>query len=124
MYIKYELNRAKNGEVFNREMIEWVLETDRDLIELDDRLNYLLAQHISNIEEVKKYGTGYIGSMKIVGLVINDNDYVGDLDEEAFKSYLSSTGMIGPDVIEWNRELGPSKEKSDESKETDSNDNE
>ena len=45
MYIKYELNRAKNGEVFNREMIEWVLETDRDLVELDDRLNYLLAQH-------------------------------------------------------------------------------
>lgn len=103
MYIKYELNRAKNGEVFNREMIEWVLETDRDLVELDDRLNYLLAQHISNVEEVKKYGTGYIGSMKIVGLVINDNDYVGGLNEEAFKGYLSSSEMIGPDVIEWNR---------------------
>lgn len=103
MYIKYELNRAKNGEVFNREMIEWVLETDRDLVELDDRLNYLLAQHISNLEEVKKYGTGYIGSMKIVGLVITDKDYVGGLNEEAFKGYLSSSAIIGPDIIEWER---------------------
>lgn len=105
MYIKYELYRAKNQELFNAEMIEWVLETDKDLVELDDRLNYLLAQHISNLEEVKKYGTGYIGKMKIVGLVINDNDYVGDLTEEAFKGYLANSGIVGPDVIEWNRTI-------------------
>ena len=47
MYIKYELNRAKNGEVFNREMIEWVLETDRDLVELDDINSFELCGSIS-----------------------------------------------------------------------------
>ena len=47
MYIKYELYRAKNQELFNAEMIEWVLEDDKDLIEIDRRIRDVLTQHIS-----------------------------------------------------------------------------
>ena len=62
MYIKYELYRAKNQELFNAEMIEWVLETDKDLIEIDKRMRDVLMQHIQNLPEVKKFGTAYIRS--------------------------------------------------------------
>ena len=36
MYIKYELYRVKDQGLFNAEMIEWVLQEDKDLIEIND----------------------------------------------------------------------------------------
>ena len=33
MYIKYELYRVKDQGLFNAEMIEWVLQEDKDLME-------------------------------------------------------------------------------------------
>lgn len=103
MYIKYELYRAKNQELFNAEMIEWVLEKDEDIIELPERMTYLLTQHIQSLPEVQKYGTGYIGRMKLAGIEINDNDYTSELDEERFREYIKGLDtMNGVDIV-WNK---------------------
>lgn len=103
MYIKYELYRAKNQEMFNAEMIEWVLETDKDLIEIDRRIRDVLTQHISQLDEVKKYGVAYIGRMKIVGIEINDNDNLGGLNEGEFRKYMSNPDVMPYLDIVWNK---------------------
>ena len=54
MYIKYELYRTKNQELFNSGAIEWVLKTDKDLIEIDRRIFEVLTYHISELPEIKK----------------------------------------------------------------------
>ena len=88
MYIKYELYRSKNNKLFNAEMIEWVLETDKDLIEIDRRIIGVLTQHISTLPEIQKYGTAYLGRTKIVGIEINDNDNLGGISEQQFRDYI------------------------------------
>ena len=103
MYIKYELYRAKNQELFNAEMIEWVLTEDKDLIEIDKRMRDVLAQHISNLPEVQKYGTAYIGRMNIAGIEINDNDYLGGLTEEEFRKYMPNPEVMPYLDIKWNK---------------------
>lgn len=103
MYIKYELYRAKNQELFNAEMIEWVLTEDKDLIEIDKRMRDVLAQHISNLPEVQKYGTAYIGRMNIAGIEINDNDYLGGLTEEEFRKYMANPEVMPYLDIKWNK---------------------
>lgn len=103
MYIKFELYRAKNGELFDQEMIEWPLVNDKDLIELDDRLKWLLTQHIQSLPIIKKYGIAYVGEMKIVGIEINDNDDLGGLDEEQFRKYILE---IMPYMdVKWNKTI-------------------
>lgn len=106
MYIKYELYRAKNQELFNAEMIEWVLSEDKDLIEIDKRMRDVLAQHISSLPEIQKYGTAYIGSMKIAGIEINDNDNLGGLTEEEFRKYMSNPDVMPYLDIVWNKSNG------------------
>lgn len=103
MYIKYELYRAKNQELFNAEMIEWVLQEDKDLIEIDKRMRDVLAQHISNLPEIQKYGTAYIGRMKIAGIEINNNDYLGGLTEEEFRKYMANPEVMPYLDIKWNK---------------------
>ena len=103
MYIKYELYRAKNQELFNAEMIEWVLTEDKDLIEIDKRTRDVLAQHISNLPEVQKYGTAYICRMNIAGNEINDNDYLGGLTEEEFRKYMANPEVMPYLDIKWNK---------------------
>ena len=103
MYIKYELYRAKNNELFNAEMIEWVLTEDKDLIEIDRRIRDVLAQHIQQLPEVKNYGTAYIGNMKIVGIEINDNDDLGGLSEEEFRKYMKDPDVMPYLNIVWNK---------------------
>lgn len=103
MYIKYELYRSKNNEMFNAEMIEWVLKEDRDLIEIDRRIRDVLATHISQLSEVKKYGTAYIGSMKIIGIEINNNDDLGGLTEKEFRSYMGNENVMPLLDIKWNK---------------------
>lgn len=103
MYIKYELYRAKNGELFNAEMIEWVLEKDEDIVELPERITYLLSQHIQNLPEIQKYGIAYVGRMKLAGIEINDNDYTSELDKEHFTAYIRNLDtMNGVDIV-WNK---------------------
>ena len=103
MYIKYELYRAKNQELFNAEMIEWILNEDKDLIEIDRTMRDVLAQHISNLPEVQKYGTAYIGRMNIAGIEINDNDYLGGLTEEEFRKYMANPEVMPYLDIKWNK---------------------
>lgn len=103
MYIKFELYRAKNGELFDQEMIEWPLQTDEDIVEITERVNTVLAQHLQTIPQVQKYGTAYIGRMKIAGIEINDNDYTCELDEQAFKDYVHNESVWpGVDIV-WNK---------------------
>ena len=101
MYIKYEMFRSKNNEMFNSEMVEIVLRDDKDLIAIDDIISGVMKYHIQQLPEIKKYGTGYIGSVKLISIVINDNDYVSDLNEEAFKGYIANINQNL--IVEWNR---------------------
>ena len=101
MYIKYELFRSKNNEMFNSGMVEIVLRDDKDLIAIDDIISGVMKYHIQQLPEINKYGTGYIGSVKLISIVVNDNDYVSDLNEEAFKGYMAN---INQNItVEWNR---------------------
>lgn len=104
MYISYNLKRAKNNEIFNRETIEWKLETDEDIIELDDRINILLAKHISNLPVIKRYGIGYVGFMEVTGVIINKDDYTCELDEKHFIDYLKNSNILLNVPIFWNKE--------------------
>lgn len=88
MLIKYILYRAKNNEVFNQEAIKWNLERDEDILDLDARLQYVLTQHISNLPEIQKYGSAYVGKMEIVSVQITNEDYTCELDEEHFMNYI------------------------------------
>lgn len=106
MYIRYELYRSKYpDQMFNAEMIQWDLQTDKDIIELDKRMRDVLTQHISNLPEVKKYGTGYIGRMKIVNIEITDNDYTSHLGEEQFKAYVSNPEVMPYLTVIWNKKV-------------------
>lgn len=101
MYIKYELFRSKNNEMFNSGMVEIVLRDDKDLIAIDDIISGVMKYHIQQLPRIKKYGTGYIGRVKLISIVVNDNDYVSDLNEEAFKGYMAN---INQNItVEWNR---------------------
>lgn len=101
MYIKYEMFRSKNNEMFNSGMVEIVLRDDKDLIAIDDIISGVMKYHIQQLPEINKYGTGYIGSVKLISIVVNDNDYVSDLNEEAFKGYMAN---INQNItVEWNR---------------------
>ena len=104
MYIKYELYRAKNPEeCFNKEMIEWVLKTDKDIIEIDKRMRDVLTQHIQSLPEIQKYGIAYVGRMKIVGIEINDNDYTCELDKTQFIAYMKNECVMRYLDIVWNK---------------------
>lgn len=106
MYIKYELYRAKNQELFDSAMIEWVLKTDKDLIEIDRRIIEVLTHHISTLPQIKKFGTAYLGRTKIAGIEINDNDDLGGITEQQFRDYMHNetidSRIIGID-IKWNK---------------------
>ena len=105
MYIKFELYRAKNGELFDQEMIEWPLQTDEDIVEITERVNTVLAQHLQTIPQVQKYGTAYIGRMKIVNIEITDNDYTSYLDEEQFKAYVSNPEVMPYLTVIWSKKV-------------------
>ena len=101
MYLKYVLFRSKNNEIFNSGKIELVLKDDRDIIMIDKLIEDVMKHHITQLPEIKKFGLAYIGSVKLVSIVINDNDYVSELNEEGFKGYMAN---INPNLtVEWNR---------------------
>lgn len=101
MLVKYKLYRAsKPEEVFNAEMIKINLENDDHLIAIDDILAGVLAQHIQNLPEVKKYGIAYVDRMEIVNIEITDEDTI-DLDETKFRSYM--TQIMPYLTVIWNK---------------------
>lgn len=101
MYISYDLYRSKNPqEIFNQEKVEFVIENDDHLVAIDDILNHILATHISNLPEVKKYGTAYIGRMQLVELEVTDKDIL-HLDEQQFRHFMAT---IMPNLpIKWSK---------------------
>ena len=109
MYIKYELFRSKNNEMFNSGMVEIVLRDDKDLIAIDDIISGVMKYHIQQLPEIKKYGKGDNSSVKLISIVVNDNDYVSDLNEEAFKGYIAN---INQNItVEWNRTINNTTEE-------------
>lgn len=103
MYIKYELYRSKTDEMFNAEKIEWVIKDSKDLVDIDNRINQVLATHISQLPIIKKFGTAYIDRMKLVGIEINNNDELGGLNEQAFRGYMANSEVMPLLPIEWNK---------------------
>lgn len=105
MLIRYELYRSKYpDEMFNAEMIKWNLSTDKDLIEIDRRLGEVLTHHMQSLPEVQKYGTGYVGRMKIINIEITDEDDLGGLDEESFRAYLSNPEVNVNIPVVWSKD--------------------
>lgn len=101
MYIEYELYRSKNNELFDRASIEVQIRDDKDLIAIDDIISGVLKYHIRQLPIIQKYGEAYVGRARLVSIVVNDNDYVSDLNEEAFNLYIH---QIEPNiVVKWNR---------------------
>jgi hypothetical protein len=90
--------------MFNAEMIKWNLETDKDLIEIDRRLGEVLTQHIQTLPEIQKFGTGYMGRMKIVNIEITNEDDLGGLDEVGFKTYLTNPEVNVNIPVIWNKD--------------------
>lgn len=105
MLVRYKLYRAsKPEEAFNAEMIKINLENDDHLIAIDDILAGVLAgvlaQHIQNLSEVKKYGIAYVGRMEIVNIEITDEGTI-DLDETKFRAYM--TQIMPYLTVVWNK---------------------
>lgn len=101
MYIRYKLYRSSvPDQIFNSEMIEVPLENDDHIVMIDKVLQDVLTRHISELPEVQKFGTAYIGKMEIVNIEINDKDNL-NLTEEAFRHYMS-TIMPKLEII-WNQ---------------------
>ncbi len=101
MIVRYKLYRAsKPEEVFNNEAIKINLENDDHLIAIDDILAGILAQHIQNLPEVKKFGIAYVGRMEIVNIEITDEDNV-NLNETEFRSYI--TQIMPYLTVIWNK---------------------
>lgn len=103
MLIRYKLYKSSEPEkVFNAEMIEFVIEKDDHLIQIDDIMAGVLTRHLQELLEVKKYGIAYVGRMEIVNIEITDKDKI-DLTEEAFRHYMSTINNHIP--IIWNKSI-------------------
>lgn len=90
MYIRYKLYRAsKPDEVFNAEMIEVLIEKDDHILMIDKVIQDVLYQHMLSLDEVKRFGTGYIGKMDIVNIEMTDKDNL-NMDEASFREYMSN----------------------------------
>ena len=85
--INFELTRSKTGVVFTRQAVQFNIETDYQLANIDTIIKQVLSDYIKNIQEVKKFGIAYIGEMNLVSLEVTDNDKVG-FDEISFREYI------------------------------------
>lgn len=83
MKIGFKLTRNKNKGIIEEGYIEVKLEDALKDIPLEDNryinaLTYILqntlTQYISDLPEIKKYGSAYIGGLEITGIVIEDTD--------------------------------------------------
>ena len=87
MIINFELTRSKTGAVFTRQAVQFNIETDYQLSNIDTIITQILTDYIKGLQEVKKFGIAYIGEMKLVGLEVTDDDKVG-FDEISFREYM------------------------------------
>lgn len=102
MYIRYNLYRtgSHSNEIFNSEMIEFVIENDDHLVRLDDILIGILTKHIQSLDIVKKFGIAYVGRMEIVNIEITDKDNV-NLTKDQFEHYIHTLNINIPVI--WNK---------------------
>ena len=103
MYIRYNLYRTGShaDEIFNSEMIEFVIENDNHLVRLDEIIIGILTQHIQNLDIIKKYGIAYVGRLEVVNLEITDKDNV-NLTKEQFEHYIHTLNIQIP--VLWNKQ--------------------
>lgn len=87
MIINFELTRSKTGAVFTRQAVQFNVETDYQLSNIDTIITQILTDYIKGLQEVKKFGIAYIGEMKLVSLEVTDDDKVG-FDEISFREYM------------------------------------
>lgn len=87
MIINFELTRSKTGAVFTRQAVQFNVETDYQLSNIDTIITQILTDYIKGLQEVKKFGIAYIGEMKLVSLEVTDDDKVG-FDEISFREYI------------------------------------
>lgn len=87
MIINFELTRSKTGAVFTRQAVQFNIETDYQLSNIDTIITQILTDYIKGLQEVKKFGIAYIGEMKLVSLEVTDEDKVG-FDEISFREYM------------------------------------
>lgn len=87
MIINFELTRSKTGAVFTRQAVQFNIETDYQLSNIDTIITQILTDYIKGLQEVKKFGIAYIGEMKLISLEVTDEDKVG-FDEISFREYM------------------------------------
>lgn len=87
MIINFELTRSKTGAVFTRQAVQFNIETDYQLSNIDTIITQILTDYIKGLQEVKKFGIAYIGEMKLISLEVTDDDKVG-FDEISFREYM------------------------------------
>lgn len=87
MIINFELTRSKTGVVFTRQAVQFNVETDYQLSNIDTIITQILTDYIKGLQEVKKFGIAYIGEMKLISLEVTDEDKVG-FDEISFREYM------------------------------------
>lgn len=87
MIINFELTRSKTGAVFTRQAVQFNVETDYQLSNIDTIITQILTDYIKGLQEVKKFGIAYIGEMKLISLEVTDEDKVG-FDEISFREYM------------------------------------
>lgn len=87
MIINFELTRSKTGAVFTRQAVQFNVETDYQLSNIDTIITQILTDYIKGLQEVKKFGIAYIGEMKLISLEVTDDDKVG-FDEISFREYI------------------------------------
>ena len=83
MYIKYELYRAKNGELFNAEMIEWVLVKSEDYIfDYSERIDipYIIPIDNFNLKDYREYRVEEKTIGQFTGLYDKDKKPIYDGD--------------------------------------------
>jgi len=113
MYITYELYRSsKPDEMFNAEKVEIPIENDDQLVAIDDIINKVLAVHIQNLPEIKKFGIAYVGTMKIIEIEMTDNDNL-NMTEDQFRHFMSTINLFLNIPIIWsitNKDIEKEKE--------------
>lgn len=87
MIINFELTRSKTGAVFTRQAVQFNVETDYQLSNIDTIITQILTDYIKGLQEVKKFGIAYIGEMRLISLEVTDEDKVG-FDEISFREYM------------------------------------
>ena len=93
MIINFELTRSKTGAVFTRQAVQFNIETDYQLSNIDTIITQILTDYIKGLQEVKKFGIAYIGEMKLVSLEVTDDDKVG-FDEISFNNSITCLNVF------------------------------